>query len=49
MLEHVTVPPFTDFRPRLDTALVWRRDRADGDLRDLVAAARKVFDEPVRH
>jgi len=46
-LENVTVLPFTDFHPQLDTALVWRHDRACGDLKDLVAAAREVFDEPV--
>jgi DNA-binding transcriptional LysR family regulator len=44
-LENVTVLPFTDFHPRLETALVWRRDRADGDLKNLVAAAREIFDE----
>ncbi|MDT0467310.1 LysR family transcriptional regulator [Streptomyces gibsoniae] len=46
-LENVTVLPFTDFHPRLETALVWRRDRADSDLKDLVAAAREIFDGPM--
>jgi DNA-binding transcriptional LysR family regulator len=48
-LENVVVLPFTDFHPRLDTALVWRHDRANGDLKDLVAAAREVFDKSVQH
>ncbi|MFJ9759582.1 LysR family transcriptional regulator [Streptomyces sp. NPDC101149] len=47
-IENVTVLPFTDFHPSLDTALVWRRDRADGDLKELVTAACDVFGEPVR-
>ncbi|MET8786122.1 LysR family transcriptional regulator [Streptomyces sp. NPDC004589] len=47
-IENVTVLPFTDFHPSLDTALVWRRDRADGELKELVTAACDVFGEPVR-
>ncbi|WP_329064049.1 LysR family transcriptional regulator [Amycolatopsis sp. NBC_01480] len=47
-LENMAVLPFTDFRPELDTNLVWRRDRGDsGDLAELVAAAREVFAEPL--
>ncbi|MFI6026695.1 LysR family transcriptional regulator [Amycolatopsis magusensis] len=47
-LDNVTVLPFTDFRPRLDTGLVWQHDRAHGgDLDELVAAAREVFAEPL--
>ncbi|MGW4786372.1 LysR family substrate-binding domain-containing protein [Streptomyces sp. NPDC004230] len=47
-IENVTVLPFKDFHPSLDTALVWRRDRADGDLKELVTAACDVFGESVR-
>ncbi|MFJ9786024.1 LysR family transcriptional regulator [Amycolatopsis sp. NPDC101161] len=46
-LENVIVLPFTDFRPQLDTGLLWRRDRAEGDLRELVDAAKEVFAEPL--
>ncbi|MEV5718619.1 LysR family transcriptional regulator [Amycolatopsis mediterranei] len=46
-LDNVTVLPFTDFRPQLDTGLLWRRDRTDGDLRDLVDAAKEIFAEPL--
>ncbi|MGA6162665.1 LysR family transcriptional regulator [Amycolatopsis magusensis] len=47
-LDNVTVLPFTDFQPRLDTGLVWQRDRAHGgDLDELVAAAREVFAGPL--
>ncbi|UJW28393.1 LysR family transcriptional regulator [Saccharothrix sp. AJ9571] len=47
-LDNVTVLPFTDFRPRLDTGLVWQHDRAHGgDLDELVAAAREVFAGPL--
>ncbi|WP_239012419.1 LysR family transcriptional regulator [Streptomyces sioyaensis] len=46
-LENITVLPFSDFEPHLDTVLVWRRDRADGgDLEDLMRAAREVFADP---
>jgi hypothetical protein len=45
-LEKVTVLPFTDFHARLETALVWCRDRADDCLKNLVAAACEVFDAP---
>ncbi|MGW9028802.1 hypothetical protein ACWGQ5_32655 [Streptomyces sp. NPDC055722] len=48
-MENVKVLPFTDFHPQLDTALVWRHDRAEGDLKSLVTAARKVFDKPIHH
>jgi DNA-binding transcriptional LysR family regulator len=47
-LENVLALPFTDFQPRLDTGLLWRRDRGEhGDLTGLVAAAREVFAEPL--
>lgn len=46
--KNTRVLPFTDFERRLDTALIWRRDRAsDGDLDELVDAAREVFAEPL--
>jgi DNA-binding transcriptional LysR family regulator len=46
-LDDVIVLPFTDFRPQLDTGLLWRRDRTDGDLRELVEAAKDVFRDPI--
>ncbi|MEV7320780.1 LysR family transcriptional regulator [Streptomyces sp. NPDC093970] len=48
-MENTTVLPLTDFKPSLNTVLVWRKDRADGgDLARLVTAAREVFAE-TRH
>ncbi|WET81712.1 LysR family transcriptional regulator [Amycolatopsis sp. QT-25] len=48
LVDGATVLPFSDFQPRLETALVWRRDRAEkGDLADLVEAAREIFAEPL--
>jgi DNA-binding transcriptional LysR family regulator len=47
-IDNVIVLPFTDFHPRLDTGLLWRRDRADaGDLRKLVDAAKEIFAKPL--
>ncbi|MEU0037105.1 LysR family transcriptional regulator [Streptomyces sp. NPDC006333] len=47
-LENTKVLPFTDFDPVLDTALIWRRDRASGgDLDDVIATAREVFADPL--
>ncbi|MEV7094296.1 LysR family transcriptional regulator [Amycolatopsis sp. NPDC051045] len=46
-LDNVTVLPFTDFRPQLDTGLLWRRDRTEGDLHELVEAAKEIFAEPL--
>ncbi|KOG33459.1 LysR family transcriptional regulator [Streptomyces resistomycificus] len=47
-VENVTILPFSDFRPRLDTALLWHRERAQGgDLEELVDAARDIFGEPL--
>lgn len=47
-LEDVGVLPVVDYCPRLETALIWRRDRAsDGDLGGLVEAVREVFSEPL--
>jgi DNA-binding transcriptional LysR family regulator len=47
-VENVAILPFTDFRPRLETALLWNRERAqDGDLEELVDAARDIFGEPL--
>ncbi|WNM36625.1 LysR family transcriptional regulator [Streptomyces sp. Li-HN-5-11] len=48
-LDNVTVLPFSDFHPRLETGLIWRKDRAQGgDLEEVAAAAREVFAEPLR-
>ncbi|SFJ66059.1 DNA-binding transcriptional regulator, LysR family [Amycolatopsis regifaucium] len=48
LVDGATVLPFADFRPQLETALVWRRDRAEeGDLAELVAGVRDVFAEPL--
>lgn len=46
-LDNVIVLPFTDFQPQLDTGLLWRHDRADGDLRELVEAAKDTFAEAI--
>jgi DNA-binding transcriptional LysR family regulator len=47
-LDNVTVLPFSDFHPRLETGLLWRQDRAcGGDLEELTAAAREIFAEPL--
>ncbi|MCX4411381.1 LysR family transcriptional regulator [Streptomyces sp. NBC_01764] len=47
-MENTKVLPFTDFEPRLETVLIWRRDRAcGGDLDELIEAAREVFADPV--
>ncbi|MDX2646998.1 LysR family transcriptional regulator [Streptomyces sp. PA03-1a] len=47
-MENTRVLPFADFEPRLETALIWRRDRAAvGDLDKLVEAAREVFADPL--
>jgi DNA-binding transcriptional LysR family regulator len=44
-LDNVIILPFSDFRPQLDTGLLWRRDR--GDITQLVDAAREIFAEPL--
>ncbi|MFD3455564.1 LysR family transcriptional regulator [Streptomyces sp. NPDC058691] len=45
--KNTRVLPFTDFERRLETVLIWRRDRASGgDLDELVDMAREVFAEP---
>ncbi|WP_392757389.1 LysR family transcriptional regulator [Streptomyces sp. LN590] len=47
-MENTKVLPLTDFEPRLETALIWRRDRASGgDLDELIEAAREVFADPL--
>ncbi len=47
-LENVIILPFTDFRPQLDTGLLWRRDRGtSGDLHELIETARTIFTEPL--
>jgi DNA-binding transcriptional LysR family regulator len=47
-LENVAVLPFSDFHPRLETGLIWRKDRGQGgDLEEVVAVAREVFAEPL--
>ncbi|MBP2478573.1 DNA-binding transcriptional LysR family regulator [Crossiella equi] len=46
--ENILILPFSDFQPRLDTALLWRKDRENGaELRELIVAAREVFAEPL--
>ena len=48
LLGNVALLPFSDFHPRLETGLLWRRDRArGGDLEEVVAIAREVFAEPL--
>ncbi|MFD7500798.1 LysR family transcriptional regulator [Streptomyces sp. NPDC059850] len=47
-LDNVTVLPFSDFHPQLETGLLWRQDRADGgDLEEVASAAREIFAEPL--
>ncbi|MEU4091510.1 LysR family transcriptional regulator [Streptomyces sp. NPDC026673] len=47
-MANTLVLPFEDFDPLLETALIWRRDRAAaGDLDKLVEAAREVFADPL--
>ncbi|MFE0023398.1 LysR family transcriptional regulator [Amycolatopsis sp. NPDC059021] len=49
-LDNVTVLPFADFDPQLETGLIWRADRADGgDLEELIGIVRDVFGEPIAH
>ncbi|MFI9383438.1 LysR family transcriptional regulator [Kutzneria sp. NPDC052558] len=44
LVGNVSVLPFADFAPRLETCLIWRRDRADdGDLAEIIRIARDVF------
>ncbi|MBB5856511.1 LysR family transcriptional regulator [Amycolatopsis umgeniensis] len=48
LVDGATILPFADFQPQLETALLWRRDRAeDGDLAELVAGVREIFAEPL--
>ncbi len=48
LLDNAIVLPFTDFSPRLDTVLLWRRDRAErGDLSKVVDTVREIFSEPL--
>ncbi|MGW1673124.1 LysR family transcriptional regulator [Streptomyces sp. NPDC002324] len=48
-LDNVTVLPFSDFQPRLETGLLWRKDRGEGgDLQEVVTAAHEVFTEPLQ-
>ncbi|MER6539876.1 LysR family transcriptional regulator [Streptomyces sp. 900105755] len=48
VMENTEILPITDFKPSLNTVLIWRKDRADGgDLARLVAAAREVFADPI--
>ncbi|TCR23891.1 LysR family transcriptional regulator [Streptomyces sp. BK205] len=48
LVGNVALLPFSDFHPRLETGLLWRRDRArGGDLEEVVAIAREVFAEPL--
>lgn len=48
-LDNVAILPFRDFRPQLETGLLWRKDRAaeGGDLAELVAQVRDVFADPL--
>ncbi|AIJ26267.1 LysR family transcriptional regulator [Amycolatopsis methanolica] len=48
-VENVAVLPIADFRPELQTGLIWRRDRAcpGAELAGLVADAREVFRQMV--
>jgi DNA-binding transcriptional LysR family regulator len=47
-LENTKVLPFTDFEAQLETALIWRRERASGgDLDEITEAAREVFADPI--
>ncbi|MGX5187682.1 LysR family transcriptional regulator [Streptomyces avermitilis] len=47
-MENTKVLPFTDFEPRLETVLIWRRDRVSGgDLDELIEVAREVFADPL--
>lgn len=47
-LENMAVLPFEDFRAQLDTGLLWRRDRGEnGDLEEIIEAAREVFAAPI--
>ncbi|GLP69135.1 LysR family transcriptional regulator [Streptomyces sp. TUS-ST3] len=47
-LDNVTVLPFSDFHPRLETGLIWRKDRGQGgDLDEVVSVAREVFAQPL--
>ncbi|MFI6360855.1 LysR substrate-binding domain-containing protein [Streptomyces sp. NPDC050743] len=47
-LANTEVLPFTDFEAPLETALIWRRERASGgDLDELIEAAREVFADPI--
>lgn len=46
-LENVAVRPFSDFRAQLDTGLLWRRDRGESDLAEVVEAARDIFAKPI--
>ncbi|WP_435220410.1 LysR family transcriptional regulator [Streptomyces sp. Tue6028] len=47
-MENTKVLPFSDFEAQLETALIWRHDRASGgDLDELVETAREVFADPL--
>ncbi|MEU7479650.1 LysR family transcriptional regulator [Lentzea sp. NPDC042327] len=46
-LENMVVLPFADFRAQLDTGLLWRHDRGEGDLREIVRIAQELFAEPI--
>ncbi|MGW2330241.1 LysR family transcriptional regulator [Streptomyces sp. NPDC001700] len=47
-LDNVSVLPFSDFHPQLETGLLWRQDRTDGgDLEEVASAAREIFAEPL--
>ncbi|ANZ39394.1 LysR family transcriptional regulator [Lentzea guizhouensis] len=46
-LDNMVVLPFADFRAQLDTGLLWRQDRREGDLKEIVQEAKDVFAEPI--
>jgi DNA-binding transcriptional LysR family regulator len=43
-LDNVSILPIEDFHPELTTGLIWRRDREDGDLEELIEDAKDIFD-----
>ncbi|MBG0855218.1 LysR family transcriptional regulator [Streptomyces spinoverrucosus] len=47
-MSNVTILPFSDFHPKMETGLFWRQDRAHGgDLEEVAATAREIFAEPL--
>ncbi|HEV3355566.1 MAG TPA: LysR family transcriptional regulator [Pseudonocardiaceae bacterium] len=46
-MDNVAVLPVTELDAALVTALTWRKDRATGDIHELVTAARTIFTAPI--